>query len=68
MGDVMDDQVSVYFPRREGDSNEGWPRDRVVTATLEEIRYAEQLRLQVRSACGRKAAPPPGWFWSVGVD
>jgi hypothetical protein len=67
MEDVMDDQVSVHFPGREQVSNDGWPRDRVVMATLEEVRYAEMLRLQIRSAHERKAPPPP-WFWSVGVD
>jgi hypothetical protein len=43
------------------------PFGRTVTATLEEIRYAEQLRLQLRQsyACGRDAPFIP---WCIGAD
>ena len=64
----MDDHLDVYAARREQLSYDNRSRDRVAVATLEEIRYAEQLRLQIRAVYQRKAAPPPAMFWSIGVD
>jgi hypothetical protein len=65
--DVMDKQLSVYFPGRECVSDEGWPEERVVMATPEEIRYARQLLLQIRSAYHHEAASLPR-SWSMGGE
>ena len=63
----MDEQLDLYSQRRERLSDDAWPRDRLTVASLEEIRYAEQLRLQIRESYQRKAVPPPV-YWSVSVD
>jgi len=60
----MDEQYSVYLPGR----NEGGLRDSAAIPTLEEILYAERLRLQIRSDYERRALPPTAVFWSIGVD
>jgi hypothetical protein len=41
--------------------------DRTVTASPEEIRYAQQLRLELRESYGRRAVPLPSLWW-VGAD
>lgn len=63
----MDEQVGLYDQRRERLADDGWSRERLTTATLDEIRYAEQLRLQIRESYQRKTVPP-SVFWSVGVE
>ena len=40
---------------------------RPVTATLDEIRYAEQLRLQLREAYMRRPVSPPQ-RWCISAD
>jgi hypothetical protein len=37
------------------------------TASIEEIRYAQQLRLQLRERYPDLPSPPPS-FWCIGVD
>ena len=38
------------------------------TATIDELRYAQQLRLQLRERYPDLPAPPPSSFWCIGVD
>ena len=40
---------------------------RTVIASPEEIRYAQQLRLELRESYGRRPVPPPTLWW-VGAD
>lgn len=42
-------------------------QQRRAVATLEEIRYAEALRLQIRESYLRRRDPPPS-VWMTGVD
>jgi len=37
------------------------------TATIDDIRYAQQLRLQLRERYPDLPSPPPS-FWCIGVD
>ncbi len=44
-----------------------WPPERVAVATLEKIRYAEALRLQIRESYLGRRDPAPS-LWTTGVD
>ncbi len=58
---------SVYEPGSPLGSDDDSPLGRTVTASLEEIRYADQLRLQLRESYRRRSVPPP-MPWCVGAD
>lgn len=60
----MDDDSSFYVPYREPqpDCAPG-----IAYATIEQIRYAEQLRLRIRESYLSRAEPPPS-LWTVHVD
>ena len=61
----MDDEFGMFVP--EQDPKTLWLRQREAVATLEEIRYAEALRLQIRESYLRRRDPPPS-VWMTGVD
>ena len=63
----MDEELDRYGQRRERISDDGSPRKRLAMPTLDEIRYAEQLRLQIRASYQRNAIPRLV-YWSVGVE
>jgi hypothetical protein len=48
-------------------TNECWPARRAAFPTIEEIRYASELRLQLRDRYLRRPEPTIG-PWCVGVD
>ena len=51
----MDDEFGMFV----ADPKIPWPQQRGAVATLEEIRYAEALRLQIRESYLRRCDPPP---------
>jgi len=55
------------FAQARNSSINSWPRQNLAVATLEQIRYADQLRLQIRKAHLSRVDPPPG-LWMTGVD
>ena len=61
----MDDEFGIFVPAH--DPKTLWPQQREAVATLEEIRYAEALRLQIRESYLRRRDPPPS-VWMTGVD
>jgi hypothetical protein len=61
----MDDQFGRFVS--EHDPKTPWLQQREAVATLEEIRYAEALRLQIRESYLRRRDPPPS-VWMTGVD
>ena len=63
----MDDESGRFAPEHDPRSRSPWPEQRVAVATLEEIRYAEALRLQIRESYLRRRDPPPS-VWMTGVD
>ena len=63
----MDDEFGLDAPQYAPASRNQWPRGRVAVATIEEIRYAEALRLQIReSYLGRP--DPVSSVWTTGID
>jgi hypothetical protein len=63
----MDDEFGMFAPQHDSRSRNPWPQQRAAVATLEEIRYAEQLRLQIRESYLRRRDPPPP-VWVTGVE
>ena len=63
----MDDESGMFAPEHDPCSRSPWLEQRVAVATLEEIRYAEELRLQIRESYLRRHDPPPS-VWMTGVD
>jgi|KBSMisStandDraft_5_1062788.scaffolds.fasta_scaffold1262333_1 hypothetical protein len=61
------DDTSEMFAQARNSSINSWPRQNLAVATLEQIRYADQLRLQIRKAHLSRVDPPPG-LWMTGVD
>jgi hypothetical protein len=61
----MDDEFGMFVP--EHDPKTLCLQQREAVATLEEIRYAEALRLQIRESYLRRRDPPPS-VWMTGVD
>ena len=61
----MDDEFGMFVPVH--DPKTVWLQQREAVATLEEIRYAEALRLQIRESYLRRRDPPPS-VWMTGVD
>lgn len=60
----MDDDLSLYVPYQEPQLD-GAPG--IAHATIEQIRYAEQLRLRIRESYLSRAEPPPS-LWTIHVD
>ena len=63
----MNDEFGMFAPEHDPRSRSPWLQQRVAVATLEEIRYAEALRLQIRESYLRPRDPPPS-VWMTGVD
>ena len=63
----MDDEFGMFAPEPDPRSRSPWPEQRVAVATLEEIRYAEALRLQIRESYLRRRDPPPS-VWMIDAD
>ena len=63
----MDDEFGVFAPQRDPSSSSPCLQQRPAVASLDEIRYAEQLRLQIRESSLRRRDPPPS-VWMTGVD
>jgi hypothetical protein len=63
----LDDEFGMFAPERDPRSTSPWLQQRAAVATLEEIRYAEALRLQIRESYLRRRDPPPS-VWMTGVD
>jgi hypothetical protein len=63
----MDDEFGMFAPERDPRSTSPWLEQRAAVATLEEIRYAEALRPQIRECYLRRRDPPPS-VWMTGVD
>ena len=63
----MDDESGTFAPEHDPHSRSPWLEQRVVVATLEEIRYAEALRLQIRESYLSRRDPPSS-VWMTGVD
>jgi len=63
----MDDEFGMFAPEHDPRSRSPWQQQRVAVATLEAIRYAEALRLQIRESYLRRRDPPPS-VWMTGVD
>jgi hypothetical protein len=63
----MDDEFGMLAPEHDPSSRSPWLQQRAAVATLEEIRYAEQLRLQIRESYLRRRDPPPS-VCMTGVD
>jgi hypothetical protein len=61
----MDDEFCMFAP--EHDPKTLSLQQREAVATLEEIGYAETLRLQIRESYLRRRDPPPS-VWMTGVD
>jgi hypothetical protein len=61
----MDDEFGMFVP--EHDPKTPCLQQREAVATLEEIRYAEALRLQIRESYLRRRDPPPS-VWMTGAD
>jgi hypothetical protein len=63
----MDDESGKFAPERDPRSRSPWLEQRVAVATLEEIRYADALRLQIRESYLSRRDPPPS-LWMTGAD
>ena len=63
----MDDEFGMFASEYDPRSRSPWLQQRVVVATLEEIRYAEALRLQIRESYLSRRDPPLS-VWMTGVD
>jgi hypothetical protein len=61
----MDDEFGMFAPAH--DPKTPWLQQREAVATLEEILYAEALRLQIRESYLRRRNPP-SFPWMTGVD
>ena len=61
----MDDDLGLYVPYCE--PQYGSMEERVAAATLDQIRYAQQLRLQIRESFLKRPELPPT-LWMVHVD
>ena len=59
----MDDEFGRFVFAR--DPKIPWLQQREAVATLEEIRYAEALRLQIRESYLRRRHPPPSVWMLV---
>jgi hypothetical protein len=57
----------MFAPEHDPRSRSPWLQQGVAVATLEEIRYAEALRLQIRQSYLSRRDPPPS-VWMTGVD
>jgi hypothetical protein len=57
----------VFAPKHYPESTSGWLIKPAAVATLDQIRYAEALRLQIREAYLGRRDPPPS-VWMIGVD
>jgi hypothetical protein len=57
-----------YRPEIEVIANRDPGYDRPVVPTLEEIRYAQELRLQLREAYDRKPRNTSSAWWCIGAD
>jgi hypothetical protein len=53
----MDDEFGMFAPAH--DPKTPWLQLHEAVATLEEVRYAEALRLQIRESYLRRRDPPP---------
>ena len=63
----MDDEFGMLALEHDPSSRSPWLEQCPAIATLEEIRYAEQLRLQIRESYLRRRDPPP-CVWLTGAD
>jgi hypothetical protein len=63
----MDDEFGVFAPEHDPRSRSPWLQQRVAFATLEQIRYADALRLQIRESYLSRRDPSPN-MWMTGVD
>ncbi len=63
----MDAESGMFAPEHDPRSRSPWLEQRVAVATLEEVRYAEALRLQIRESYLGRRDPPPS-VWMTGVD
>ena len=63
----MDGEFDTFAQQHEQRSRISRLQPRIAVATLEQIRYAEQLRLQIRESYLRRRDPPPS-VWMTGVD
>jgi hypothetical protein len=63
----MDDEFGVFAPEHDPRSRSPWLQQRVAFATLEQIRYADALRLQIRESYLSRRDPSPN-VWMTGVD
>ena len=63
----MDDDSGKFAPGQDSRSRSPWPEQRLAVATLEEIRYAEALRLQIRESYLSRRDPPPS-VWMTAAD
>ena len=66
--ETPDDRYGMYEPRSWSNPDDDSSYGRTVTASLEEIRYAQQLRLQIRESYARQPAHLPPQLWCVGAD
>jgi hypothetical protein len=55
----MDAEFGMFAPAHDQRSRSPWLEQRVAIATIEEIRYAEALRLQIREWYLGRRDPPP---------
>ena len=63
----MDDEFDTFAQQHDQRSRDSRLQPRVALATIEQIRYAEQLRLHIRESYLSRRAPPPS-VWMTGVD
>ena len=63
----MDAEFGMFAPEHDSRSRSSWLEQRVAVATLEEIHYAEALRLQIRESHLSRRDPSPS-VWMTGVD
>ncbi len=63
----MDAEFGMFAHEHDPPSRSPWLEQRVAVATLEEVRYAEALRLQIRESYLKRRDPPPS-VWMTGVD
>ncbi len=63
----MDEEFGLYAPNYDAASRNQWSPERVAVATIEEIRHAETLRLQIRKSYLGRRDPAPS-MWMIGVD
>jgi len=66
--ETPDDRYGMYEPRSWSVPDDDSWLGRTATASLDEIRYAEQLRLQLRESYARQPAPLPPQLWCVDAD